>query len=88
MATRGNQARCSIVVIIMELEQLPEDMQEAFRSLKFNSASIECDIHDALESTDTLDDFQDKVSGTIDSMIAELENAKTALCGGATKRRR
>ncbi len=65
----------------MELEELPEAMQEAFKSLRFNSASIEYDVKDALEEAENLEAFQERVSDAMDSLIAEAQGVKTVLCG-------
>jgi hypothetical protein len=65
----------------MELEELPEAMQEAFKSLRFNSASIEYDVKDALEEAENLEDFQERVSDAMDSLIAEAQGVKVVLCG-------
>lgn len=64
----------------MELEELPEAMQEAFKSLRFNSASIEYDVKDALEEAENLEDFQERVSDAMDSLIAEAQGVKAVLC--------
>ncbi len=64
----------------MELEELPEAMQEAFKSLRFNSASIEYDVKDALEEAENLEDFQERVSDAMDSLIAEAQGTKAVLC--------
>jgi hypothetical protein len=70
----------------MEFEELPETMQEAFKDLRFCSASIECDVHDALESAEDIEDFRNNVSNTIDSMIAELQNVRKVFCGASRRR--
>ncbi len=64
----------------MEFKELPEAMQEAFKHLRFDSASIEYNVQDALESAENLEDFQNRVSDAMDSLIAEAQGTKAVLC--------
>lgn len=60
----------------MEIEELPEDLRELVESLKHGSATIECDVKDALEIASDVDDFRARVSCEIDSLISEAQMVK------------
>lgn len=69
----------------MKIEDLPEELKEEVEALKHGSATIECDVNDALESAENLDDFKARVSNSMDDLIGEAQQVKTELGDGNNK---
>ena len=60
----------------MKIEDLPEEMREMVEGLKHGSATIENDVKDALEIASDLEDFRERVSCEIDSLISEAQEVR------------
>ncbi len=67
----------------MELEELPEEMQEEIIALKHGSNTIECDVTDALEQAENISDFKETVRTRMKDLIGEAHGIITDFCGGA-----
>lgn len=63
----------------MELEELPEHIREMVEALKHGSNTIECDVQDALDNAENLDDFMARVSNAMNDLIGEAEAIKLTL---------
>ena len=57
----------------MEIEELPEDLREMVEALKHGSNTIECDVNDALENAENMDDFKANVSNAMTDLIGEAQ---------------
>jgi hypothetical protein len=66
----------------MELEELPEEMQEAIKALEHGSNTIECDITDALEDAKNLSEFKETVLTRMKDLIGEVQGTIADFCGG------
>jgi hypothetical protein len=62
--------------MIMQIDDLPEDMKDAFTNLKHGSATIEAEVMDALETTNSLEDFGDRVDDLMTNLIQEAQGAR------------
>ncbi len=60
----------------MKIVDLPEEMREMVEGLKHGSATIENDVRDALEIASDLEDFRERVSCEIDSLISEAQEVR------------
>lgn len=65
----------------MDLEDLPEELQEMVEGLKHGSNTIECDVIDALENAETLIEFKENALNSINDLISEAEGIKEQLQG-------
>lgn len=63
----------------MKIEDLPEELREMVEALKHGSNTIECDVNDALESAENLDDFKARVSNAMNDLIGEAQVIKDVL---------
>ncbi len=63
----------------MKLEELPEDLREMVEALKHGSNTIECDVNDALENAETLDDFKANVSSAMNDLQGEAQAIRDTL---------
>ena len=63
----------------MKIEDLPEELREMVEALKHGSATIECDVKDALENAENLDDFKVRASNAMNDLIGEVQEIKDAL---------
>lgn len=63
----------------MKIEELPEELREVVDSLKHGSATIECDVKDALDNADNLEDFKERVTTAMNNLISEAGYIKTTL---------
>ncbi len=57
----------------MELEDLPDEMQDAFEGLKHGSSTIQSDIEDALENAKSLEEFESTVELRMQELIDEAK---------------
>ena len=64
----------------MDIDDLPEDMRDAFENLKHGSATIETEITNALETTNRIEDFGDRVDDLMTSLIQEAQGARAIFC--------
>ena len=58
--------------------------QIGYRILRYgleNPRVVDNDVKDALEEAENLEDFQERVSDAMDSLIAEAQGVKVVLCG-------
>ena len=67
----------------MELEELPEEMQEEIVALKHGSNTIECDVTDALEQAENISEFKETVRTRMKDLIGEAQGIITDFCGDA-----
>ncbi len=56
----------------MKPEELPNDLRENIESLKHGSFTIECDVKDALENAENLQDFKERASGALSDLMEEI----------------
>ncbi len=66
----------------MKFEELPEDMQEQIDALKHGALTIQSDVLDALESTESLEEFQLQVDNCMDEIISEAQGVRETLGTG------
>ncbi len=57
----------------MNIEDLPQEMREMVEALKHGSSTIECDVNDALENAEDLDDFKARVSNVMNDLKGEAQ---------------
>ena len=65
----------------MKEEELPVNLQNVLLRLRKSSATIDCDIEGALDNANCVEDFQKRVSHTMDSLISEAESVKKMFVG-------
>ncbi len=58
----------------MRFEELPADLRENIESLKHGSFTIECDVKDALEYAENLEDFKVRASGALNNLMEEIKD--------------
>lgn len=63
----------------MEIEDLPEDLREMVEGLRHGSNTIECDVKDALENAENLDDFKENVSNAMHDLVGEIKGIMETL---------
>lgn len=63
----------------MKIEDLPEELREMVEALKHGSATIECDVNDALENAENPDDFKARASNAMNDLIGEVQEIKDTL---------
>lgn len=63
----------------MEIEDLPEDLREMVEGLRHGSNTIECDVKDALENAESLDDFKANVSNAMHDLVGEIKEIMETL---------
>lgn len=66
----------------MELDQLPEDMQDQIDLLKHGSSTVQMDILDALDSAKDIGEFKSLVDAHMHDLIGEAQSALEALGTG------
>lgn len=66
----------------MELDQLPEDMQDQIDLLKHGSSTVQMDILDALDSAKDIGEFKSLVDARMHDLIGEAQSALEALGTG------
>lgn len=65
----------------MKEEELPEYLQNMLRQLKHSSGTIDYDITDPLDNASSVEDFQERVSETMNNLIGEAECVKKTIVG-------
>lgn len=65
----------------MELEDLPEELQEMVEGLKDGSVTIQVSVMDALEIASDIDDFRERVNCELDSLVSEVQEVRNILGG-------
>lgn len=63
----------------MDIEDLPEEIREMVEGLKDGAATIECYVKDALEIAEDTEDFKERVSCEMASLIAEAQEVMNTL---------
>jgi hypothetical protein len=63
----------------MKIEDLPEDLREIVEGLRHGSLTIQCDIDDALENAENLQDFKERASGAMDDLMNEAGAIKKSI---------
>jgi hypothetical protein len=61
---------------VMEERELPANLQNMLLRLRKSSATISCDIEDVLNNANCVEDFKERVSHAMDSLIGEAESVK------------
>jgi len=69
----------------MKYEELPEDMQKQIDELKHYAQTIQWDVLDALESTNSIEEFRSQVDSSMEEIISEAQKVCEVL--GTGKRR-
>lgn len=69
----------------MKEEDLPGYLQNVLKHLKHSSATIDCDITDALYNASCVEDFKDNVSSAMNTLISEAECVKKMIAGEEEK---
>lgn len=64
----------------MNLDGLPEDMQENILALKHASATIEADVLQALDNAENVLEFQENVKTAMDELKGEIDSTLGLLC--------
>ncbi len=64
----------------MEIEELPEEMQEEIVALKHGSYTIECDVNDALEQAENISEFKETVRTRMKDLIGEALDSIANFC--------
>ncbi len=72
----------------MRFEELPSDLRETVESLKHGSFTIECDVKDALDNAENLQDFKVRASGALNNLINEARDAIRSLSIGQNPHRK
>lgn len=65
----------------MKLNELPEEMQEGVNALKHGSYTIECEVKEALDESENVEDFGEAVRSKMTVEIAEACGAITHFSG-------
>lgn len=65
----------------MEEKDLPEYLRNALKHLGSGSATIDCDITNALYNANCVEDFKDNVSSAMNTLISEAECVKKMVAG-------
>jgi hypothetical protein len=65
----------------MKEEELPANLQSALYKIKNSSSTIECDLEDALSCANSVEEFQERVSGAMNCLIGEAESVKKMILG-------
>jgi hypothetical protein len=65
----------------MKEEELPEYLQNVLRQLKHGSGTIDYDITDSLDNANSVEDFQERLSEAMNSLIGEAECVKKMIVG-------
>ncbi|MGB8216292.1 MAG: hypothetical protein WCE94_03230 [Candidatus Methanoperedens sp.] len=58
----------------MKIEELPDELRKAIRSLKNGSLTIEADVMEAIEEAEYLKDLEERVFGTMNNLLAEVKD--------------
>ncbi len=58
----------------MKIEELPEDLRRAIRCLKNGSLSIQADVIEALEDSEDLREFEERVKGAMNKLMEEAKH--------------
>lgn len=64
----------------MDIDDLPEDMQEDIIALKHGSATIEADVLQALDEAKNLKQFQESVKTAMNKLKGEIDLALKLFC--------
>ncbi len=64
----------------MDIEGLPEDLQDEYLALKHGAYTIECDVTDALEQAEDLPTFKEVVMTRMQDLINEAQGIIAAFC--------
>lgn len=70
----------------MREEELPVYFKNALRNLRQSSGTIDYDINDALDNATSVEDFQERVSQAMNSLIGEAESVKKMISGDKERR--
>jgi hypothetical protein len=63
----------------MNFKDLPEDLQEQIDMLKHGALTIQADVWDALESTESIEEFRLQVDNCMDELISEAQGVRMTL---------
>jgi len=66
----------------MNFEELPDDLQKQIYPLNHGSLTIKSDILDALESTNSIEEFRSQVDSSMDEIISEAQKVREVLGTG------
>jgi len=66
----------------MDITKLPKNLQDEIASLKHGPYSIETEIQDALEQSETLEGFKVEVRNRMSKIISACNDAKLIFYGG------
>ena len=66
----------------MKYEELPKNMQEQIDTLNHGALTIPTDVLDAMESTESLEEFRSQVDSSMDEIISEAQKVREVLSTG------
>jgi hypothetical protein len=66
----------------MKYEELPENMQKELYELKNYAQAIQSGVLDALESTNSIEEFRCHVDSSMEEIISEAQKVRTVLGTG------
>jgi hypothetical protein len=70
----------------MKKEELPENLQTVIRNLIHGSGTIDYDITESLDNATSVEDFRERVSDAMNSLIGEAECVKKTIAGDKEKK--